>query len=172
MDNIVYLSLGSNLGDKAGNLAKAVAGIQSESHSIVYQSDIFETQPWGFESVNSFLNCVLKIVTNLDADALLEQLMQIESGLGRTRNVSGYASRTIDIDILFFNNSIIRSPQLIVPHPRLHLRRFVLEPLVQIAPEMKHPVFQRTVKQLLDECTDDSDIKIFSTSAWISGRIG
>jgi 2-amino-4-hydroxy-6-hydroxymethyldihydropteridine diphosphokinase len=144
----VYLSLGSNLGDRAENLRTAIARLSAvgEVRSV---SSFYETEPVDLLSQPWFLNCTLLLTTELMPKQLLARTRQIELDLGRRQTVAK-GPRIIDIDILLFGKSIIETPGLIVPHPALHQRRFVLEPLAEIAPDVRHPVFKRTVREMRD----------------------
>ncbi len=158
--NQVYLLIGGNLGDRFELLKSAGKGIEKQIGDIVKESSIYETTAWGFESENDFLNQVLLVKTDLKPKQILEQCQLIEKLLGRVRQSGHYASRTMDIDILFYNDEIINEPDLTIPHPHLHKRRFTLEPLNEISPEFIHPRFKQTVRQLLSDCNDDSTLNI------------
>ena len=158
--NQVYLLIGGNLGDRFELLKSAGKGIEKQIGDIVKESSIYETAAWGFESENDFLNQVLLVKTDLKPKQILEQCQLIEKLLGRVRQSGHYASRTMDIDILFYNDEIINEPDLTIPHPHLHKRRFTLEPLNEISPEFIHPRFKQTVRQLLSDCNDDSTLNI------------
>ncbi|MCL1973934.1 MAG: 2-amino-4-hydroxy-6-hydroxymethyldihydropteridine diphosphokinase [Bacteroidetes bacterium] len=135
------LLLGSNLGDREALLARAQRLVRRACGHIVKVSKIYETEPWGFEADTAFLNQALLINTPLTPQILMARCLEVESLLGRVRGegARGYASRYMDIDILFYEELIYRTPALTLPHPRLHLRRFALEPLAEVAPEWKHP---------------------------------
>lgn len=150
----VFLGLGSNLGDRAGNLSEAVKMIVESAGTIISRSSVYETEPWGFESKSQFLNIVVCLDTGLNPSGLLGRILMIESELGRIRTDTGYSSRNIDIDILFYGDDIISGESVRIPHPRLHERRFVLIPLAEIAPALVHPVLNKTIQTLLDECED------------------
>ncbi len=151
-----YLALGSNLENRAYFLQKAVFLLHERAGSIQKISPVYEAPAWGFES-DPFLNCCLSLETSLSPQELLEVVLRIESELGRERrNVSGYQSRTIDIDILYYDNLITDSETLKVPHPQLEQRRFVLKPLADIAPQCYHPVLKKDTRNLLQECKDHS----------------
>ena len=137
----LYLSLGTNLGDRHKNLSCALELIGREVGTIVSASDIIETEPWGFESSNRFLNMAAKVQTSLQPLEVLHATQEIERSLGRTRkSVDGeYHDRLIDIDILLYDNLVMETPELTIPHPLMYQRQFVMEPLAQIAPELvKH----------------------------------
>lgn len=134
----LYLSLGTNLGDRRRNLSCALELIAAEVGTILSASDIIETEPWGFESSNRFLNMVVKVDTDLNPVDALHVTQDIEHRLGRTeKSVNGqYHDRLIDIDLLMYDNITVSTPELTLPHPHMHERRFVMEPLAQIAPEL------------------------------------
>jgi 2-amino-4-hydroxy-6-hydroxymethyldihydropteridine diphosphokinase len=149
MHKTVYLSLGSNLGDRAANLREAIDKLgelgRLEAVSSVYETEPVEAppQPW-------FLNCAVRLDTEKMPRQLLSSILSLEQSMGRERR-RDKAPRLIDIDVLVFGNSTIELPSLTVPHPRMHLRRFVLEPLAEIAPHLRHPVLKRTIRELRDE---------------------
>jgi len=147
------LLLGSNLGNREALLARAQAFIRSDCGHIVKASKIYETEPWGFEADTMFLNQALLIDTLLSPEVLLAHCQKIESLLGRERPKIGdrkFDSRKIDIDILFYESLVCQTPDLTLPHPRLHLRRFALEPMAEVAPEWGHPIFGLTAGEMLD----------------------
>lgn len=149
------------MGDRLQNLEAATKAIERAAGAIVSKSSMYETAAWGKEDEADFLNQVLKIETHLTASSLLRKLLGIEQLLGRVRT-GKYDPRNIDIDILLYNHHIINLPHLIVPHPRMTQRRFVLEPLDEIAPDFTHPILQESIHQLLLVCTDPLDVKKFS----------
>lgn len=155
----VYLLLGGNLGDREAVIVKAIALLNRKVGTVNQVSSFFETEPWGMINVQNFLNIALKLSTKLTAFELLHVLLVIEEQLGRKRNplITEYESRPIDIDILFYGSAVIQSLRLTVPHPRLQERKFVLVPLCEIAPEFIHPVFQKSIFTLLNECQDELD---------------
>ncbi|NAS13902.1 2-amino-4-hydroxy-6-hydroxymethyldihydropteridine diphosphokinase [Poritiphilus flavus] len=151
---ISYLSLGSNLGDRQDYLQRALFLIQEKTGSIHRISKVYQTASWGFESAD-FLNCCISLETSLSPIELLEVLLDIERFLGREREqTASYTARTIDIDILYFGQEVINTDALTIPHPQLHLRRFVLKPLADIAPQFYHPVLKKDSRNLLQECRD------------------
>lgn len=135
----LYLSLGTNLGDRQKNLSTALELIGREVGTVVSASDPMETDPWGFESANRFLNMAAKVQTNLQPFEVLHATQDIERKLGRTqKSVDGeYHDRLIDIDILLYDNLVMNTPELTIPHPLMYEREFVMKPLLQIAPELK-----------------------------------
>jgi 2-amino-4-hydroxy-6-hydroxymethyldihydropteridine diphosphokinase len=151
--NLAYILTGGNLGDRAENLRQARTAIGQQCGPVTSASALYETEAWGLKDQAAFLNQALELRTEMGAKALLDTLLSIELSLGRVRDVK-YGPRIIDIDILFFNHEVIELPGLSVPHPQLHLRRFALEALAEIAPGYIHPVFNKSVSQLLAECTD------------------
>jgi 2-amino-4-hydroxy-6-hydroxymethyldihydropteridine diphosphokinase len=161
MTNYAFLGLGTNLGDREAYLNKAIEFIRKSVGRIDSVSGIYETEPWGFQSENNFLNMVIKVHTDLKPAVLMKRLLLIEGQLGRIRDSRQYKSRTIDIDILLYSNLIINKSTLTVPHPLMQDRKFVLVPLCDIAPEMIHPVLKKTFATLLKECRDNRGVKKF-----------
>lgn len=157
----VFVLLGGNIEPREEYISKAKHEL-SRLGVIVNSSSIYETEAWGFEAENSFLNLVLLMETTLDAELFLKGALEIELELGRERsNSRNYSSRTIDIDMLYFDSEIIESENLIIPHPRIHLRRFTLVPLVEIAPDFIHPGLEKTNAELLKLCTDKTEVLEF-----------
>ncbi len=154
----VFLLTGSNLGDLEANLAIASTLIAQHCGAIVQGSSLYQTAAWGKQDQNDFLNQVLQIKTNHTAESLLAQVLAIEQTMGRVRKEK-WGERLIDIDILYVNQSIINTPQLQVPHPGIASRRFVLEPLTEIAPDFIHPVLLKSNQELLASCTDPLVVK-------------
>ena len=156
--HLAYLSLGTNLGNKEENLRAAMKLIEEQIGDIVSQSALYTSEPWGFTSENSFLNNVVAVSTTMTPEKLLETIQHIEFTLGRTRkSVNGqYADRLIDIDILFYDQQVTDTPTLTLPHPLLHRRLFVLEPLNQIAPTLTHPILKKDINTLCRELQEES----------------
>ena len=158
--NEAYLCLGGNLGDCFANLRRACLAIDGQLGRITAKSALYRSQAWYMENAPDFLNQVIKLETNLPARQLLKELQAIEKEMGRTRTEgNGYQNRTIDIDILFFNDEVIRTNQIEIPHPRLHVRKFVLIPLQEIAANRVHPKFGKTINELVDLCSDMGTLK-------------
>ena len=162
--NELYLLTGSNIEPRMDYLQKANALIEDQIGEIVQQSGIYESEPWGFASPGKFLNQVIQVMTEHPPREVLDRIIQIEQGMGRVRNDEGYDSRTIDVDILYFGDQCLNLPELVVPHPRLHLRRFTLMPLAEIAGERVHPVLKKKNSELLELCTDHSSVMKFRES--------
>lgn len=164
MDHIVYISLGSNISDRVGNLVAAVDDI-SKLGKILSRSSLYETEPVGFPDQPWFLNCTLALDTCLAAEELLDALLTIEKEMGRIRGVPN-GPRIIDLDILLFGNHILDTRELTLPHPRMHTRRFVLEPMNEIAPEVHHPVLRKTVRELHTSLPNDYQVRDFTDPRW------
>ncbi len=160
MTRQIYLALGSNLGDRLGNLNTALAALAPQVR-LLAASPIYETPPWGYADQPAFLNQVVEVETDLDPWELLLHLKRIEKQLGRQPSVRN-GPRLIDLDILFFSDRIIDLPGIAIPHPRLHERAFVLLPLADLAPNFRHPLLCRRVRQLLAE-VDTTGIVHYST---------
>lgn len=152
---IVYLGLGTNIGNRRGNLVKAAALLAERVGDILALSGFMETEPWGFDSENLFLNAAIKMETPLTPDELLSATQAIEREMGREKKSDGtYHDRVIDIDILLYDNRVIEQPGLIVPHPLMQERLFVMAPLAEIAPFERHPLLGRTFMELADSLRD------------------
>lgn len=152
---IVYFGLGTNIGNRRGNLVKAAALLAERVGDILALSGFMETEPWGFESENLFLNAAIKMETPLTPDELLSATQAIEREMGREKKSDGtYHDRVIDIDILLYDNRVIEHPGLIVPHPLMQERLFVMAPLAEIAPFERHPLLGQTFMELADSLRD------------------
>ena len=155
----VFLGIGGNIGNKSQNFRKVVTDIEKQVGVVLLQSSIYETPPWGFYSEENFWNQVLMVSTKFNAPNLLSALQNIENKTGTKRAGSAYADREMDIDILYFDHVILETDKLIIPHPKIQLRKFVLVPLAEIAPDFKHPLLQLTSTEMLENCKDSSQIK-------------
>ncbi len=171
-NNSVVLLLGGNQGDRVATLMNAIAEIGKRIGAVSLISSIYETEPWGFEAEQNFLNQAVVVDTDLSAHEVLVEALNIEKELGRIRkdeikNASSdslqpareYSSRPIDIDLIFYNSAIVETDDLLLPHPRMHSRRFVLVPLDEIIPDYRHPKFRKTIRQILTECEDNGEVK-------------
>lgn len=156
---IAYLLLGGNLGDRKANMNKAVSLLQSNAGEVIERSLLYESEPWGFDDIHTFYNQAVAIETALNPYELLDKIHSIENALGRVRQSRQYVSRTMDIDILFYDNRVIASEQLTIPHLQLPNRRFVLEPMNEINPSFMHPLLHKSMAQLLDNCPDTKLVK-------------
>jgi 2-amino-4-hydroxy-6-hydroxymethyldihydropteridine diphosphokinase len=157
MQKIAYLSLGSNIGDRAANLNEALRRLRSLGE-IVAVSSLYETEPVEVLAQPWFLNCAAKLETEKMPKQLLRGILGLEREMGRQRR-QNKGPRNIDIDILLFGNSIVAATGLTIPHPALHERRFVLRPLVEIAPEVRHPIFKKTMHELLEALPPGQTVK-------------
>jgi len=159
--NKVFLLIGGNIGDRKQHLDTARKYLEQCCGKISKCSSIYETAAWGKTDQADFLNQALELETELNAKDLMKEILKIESKMGRERNEK-YNARTIDIDILFFNDEIIDEPGLIIPHPQLQHRRFVLIPLNEIAPKVVHPVLKKNISELLEHCKDNLPVRPIS----------
>jgi len=155
--NNVFLLLGSNLGDRYLYLEKAIVYIDAVA-PVIKTSSIYETQSWGKTDAPDYLNQVVLVQTDLPAQTILQKVLAIEKQLGRERDEK-WGPRTIDIDILFYGNDIVHEPNLQIPHPELHNRRFTLEPLAEIAPDLIHPILNKSILQLKNDLKDSLVVK-------------
>ena len=149
-----YISLGSNKGNREDYLQRSISLLNEKAGKVISLSSVYETEPWKMNDASTFLNQVVSLETELFAEKLMDTLLQIEKMLGRIRTQEKYEPRTIDLDIIFYASEIINSKKVTVPHPYLHERRFVLEPLSEIAPELVHPILNKSILKLLEECKD------------------
>lgn len=161
----VFLSIGSNLGDRLSNIQQAVATLSmSDKIKIVKTSSFYETEPWGNKNQEWFINAALAIDTDYSPDELLQYCQNIEVQLGRIRKENEkWSQRAIDIDILMYDDLVISSKNLIVPHPFMHLRAFVLVPMLEVKSDLVHPVFKKTISELYDELSNPEDVYLYGT---------
>lgn len=158
MENTAYIGVGSNQGDPLSNCTGAIDRIcASKKNRLLKQSSYYRTEPWGYREQNDFINLVIKVQTSYTLLELLDFLQSVERELGRVRTIP-WGPRTIDLDILFYNNDIFTSPRLTIPHPHIGNRDFVLIPLEEIDPHLVHPVYRKTVTQLLETLDDSSGV--------------
>ena len=162
--NRAYLCLGGNIGDREKALQLALTKINATAGKIITKSAIYETEAWGVENQQAYLNQCVKIETTHSPEDLIATLLNIEKSLGRERSFNHiYESRTLDIDILFYNDFVVNKDHLVIPHPRLHLRKFVLIPMNEISQDYLHPILNKTIFSLLKECEDTSEVNHFKT---------
>jgi 2-amino-4-hydroxy-6-hydroxymethyldihydropteridine diphosphokinase len=158
-EHIVYLALGTNLGDRLANLKQAISSLTPQL-DVKAKSQVYETPPWGFEDQPKFLNQAIRAKTYLDPEPLLKHLKRLEVALGRKESFLN-GPRLLDIDILFYDDLVVDKPSLVIPHPRLHERGFVLLPLMDIAPDLVHPVTKKSIREMA-ESSDVSGIEKFA----------
>ncbi|PKR79906.1 2-amino-4-hydroxy-6-hydroxymethyldihydropteridine diphosphokinase [Brumimicrobium salinarum] len=160
----VVLSLGSNLGDRLQVLEKAINKLTRRFPRNFKQSSFYETLPWGFETENLFLNCCVIFDDTIQPEELLEVTQEIEREFGRElkSNNGSYASRVLDIDIIYMGNTTIKTEKLTIPHPLMYVRNFVLRPLVEILPNFVDPLCNQSVKELLDRCNDENNVLLYN----------
>ncbi|MFM7104114.1 MAG: 2-amino-4-hydroxy-6-hydroxymethyldihydropteridine diphosphokinase [Flavobacteriales bacterium] len=156
---LIYLSLGSNLGNRLELLSETRDFIEFNIGDIVNSSDVYETEPWEMENVEPFLNQVLSVRTAMSNTQIINEISEIDAFYGRKRSTEKYLSREMDVDVLFIEQEIIDTPKLKVPHPKISERRFILEPLCQIAPDFVDPLTQKTITSLLESCQDKCKVK-------------
>jgi 2-amino-4-hydroxy-6-hydroxymethyldihydropteridine diphosphokinase len=166
MDYIAYLGLGSNIGDRVANLMSAIQSL-GKLGTVVSVSPLYETEPVGYADQPWFLNCALALKTYLAPEEVLDATLSIEGEMGRIRTVPK-GPRIIDLDILFWGDQVLDTPELTIPHPALHERRFVLAPLEEIAPDFRHPIRRKTVKEMLRELPEGYAVRKFNDSRWQS----
>ncbi len=157
--NEVYLCLGGNLGNREANLKQALEQIANRAGRVLKVSSVYESAAWGKTGEPDYLNMVALLRTAMEAKVLMRNLLGIEKSLGRKRDAGQWASRTMDIDILFYNTICMEHEEVTIPHPRLHLRNFVLIPLAEIAPDFTHPFLGISIKQLQEICPDTSSVR-------------
>ena len=153
---LCYILFGSNMGDKDYIFAESCLLINNRCGKLKDLSSSYESEPWGFEANEWFLNRLIVIETELDPNELMRRLLDIEAELGRVRHpeIEGYTSRIVDLDILYYGSRVVQTHWLTIPHPKLHLRRFALLPLCELIPTFVHPVLQMTQSELLECCPD------------------
>lgn len=158
--NQVFIGLGGNLGNKRENIENAIKLIEERIGAVKQKSNIYQSPPFGFESNDDFYNSCIEVSTTQSPEQVLNHTQLIEQHLGRSNKSSNgiYSSRIIDLDILFFNDLIIQTESLVIPHPKLHERKFVLLPLIEIAKSKIHPVTHMSILQILENCVDESSI--------------
>lgn len=155
-----YIALGANHPDKLEKITTALRLIDYHIGKVITASDLYTTEPWGESNQDAFLNQCIRIATNRKPKKLISECQKIEQYLGK-KKISKYGPRSIDIDILFIDQLIIEEDNLIVPHPKLHERNFVLIPLAQIAPDFIHPIFNKSVELMLEQCSDQGKVELF-----------
>lgn len=160
----IYLSLGSNLGDRMNNIENAIDQINKELGEVNKISSFYETPSWGFNSSNDFLNVTLELISSLTPEETLIKIQEIETGIGRDRSViksheMDYHDRIIDIDIIDFEGEVRNEKKLTLPHPKFHMRKFVLIPLHEIAPKYAHPLTNQGIEKLIEICADNSEVR-------------
>lgn len=158
---LVYLGLGTNIGNKRKNMVTAAALLAERAGDVLSLSSFYETEPWGFASENTFLNAALELETDCSPMELLRLTQQIEREMGRTQKSDGsYHDRIIDIDILLYGNEVVHHEDLVVPHPLMQQRLFVMQPLAEIAPSLVHPILQKSMYDLYMNLLDGEDSEV------------
>lgn len=158
MSSVVYLGIGTNLGDREKNISDSLDLISRFIGEVISMSSVYRSEPWGFRSDSDFLNMVAAVETSLNPYRLLETVHKIEERLGRIRGSVQYIPRIIDIDILLYGRKVINEQALKIPHPLIAERRFVLVPLCEIIPDLRHPVLNKSYSELLNECKDQRKV--------------
>ena len=161
--NLAYLLIGGNLGNRSANLQNALHQIEKNCGKILDLSAIYETAAWGLTNQPSFYNQAVIVQTDLAPKVLMEELLSIETNMGRIRSIK-LGPRLIDLDILLINNLVLNTETLILPHPAMEERRFALLPLAEIAPNLVHPILQKTIQELLMDCKDQLDVQKLSST--------
>ncbi len=156
----VYLLFGGNIGNVGLAFEKAIKLIAENIGDILSKSSIYKTEPWGFKSEDQFLNQALCVDTVLSPQELINEIIKIEEKIGRIKQTEKWSSRIIDIDILFYDNEIVKYEYLNIPHPLLHKRKFALAPMHEIKADYVHPVFKKTIAVLLNECNDKLNVEV------------
>lgn len=154
----IFLSMGSNMGNRMDFLKNASLAVKKDIGTVSAKSLVYETQSWGYEGMN-YLNMVLQVNTSLSPEKLLLAIQKIEASLGRVKTIGRYTDRPIDLDILFYENEVLNVDNLVIPHPRIQDRLFVLAPMMDVDPDFVHPVLNKTIMMLREECSDQSWIK-------------
>ena len=158
----IFLLFGGNLENPINTIQLATFSLEKAIGSIIKKSSFYESEPWGFEHKNNFINQITIFETKLKPEKILDIILKTEEKFGRKRDYNGYAARTIDIDILFYDDLIVETKKLQIPHPRINERKFVLEPLFEIEPDLLHPKEQKTIRELFEKCEDSSMLKKMS----------
>ncbi len=158
----VFLSLGSNMGNRLKYLTDAIDIIEKKIGLVTKKSSVYESEPWGNKNQNAFYNQIISIQTSLDARILLNTILNIEVELGRKR-IEHWGPREIDVDILFYNSQIINDKDLVVPHPEIANRMFVLMPMTELAPGFIHPIIKKSIRDLMRACSDTSNVIVFKS---------
>jgi len=159
--SLVYLLLGGNTGNRIKYLKSAVEKISDEIGKVIRMSSVYETEPYGFKAKKQFINICILVETNLSPHQVLKVISEIETSLGRKRKTEKYVSRTIDIDVMFYDDIILNERSLIIPHPEFHRRNFALVPMAEIGRDFIHPVFGKTIGTLLEESADRHKVDWF-----------
>ena len=162
MNHICYISIGSNLGDRIANCEAAILELTSFA-TLIKVSSFYETEPWGYEDDHYYLNAVIKLHTSFEPKVFLSNIQNIEKKMGRQKNseIIGYQARIIDLDILYFDRIIYETDNLIIPHPKLYSRKYVLQPLLEIAPQFICPLKGQTILSIFKKCQDRHQISLY-----------